>query len=227
LDSDLEPPFLCLLISGGHTQLIYVEGYNQFKLLGETLDDAVGEAYDKFARIMGLNYPGGPKIDTMAAESTGQYQFNLPVAKTQGEYDFSFSGLKTAVSRQYETLGGYNVTDKEIASKDLAAAFQKVIIKALSQRVFKAVELYNLNKIVIAGGVAANKGIRNCFEAWQNEAANNRLFFSPQFKYCTDNAAMIASAAYFSPLTNALESDVFSRSVQAEMVLNQLQCNLK
>lgn len=209
LESDLEPPFICLLVSGGHTQLLKVMSYQNIELLGETLDDAVGEAYDKFARTMGLAYPGGPKIDAMAAQAKDYKAYTLPVAKTANAYDFSFSGLKTAVMRQFEKLELGPEFDSQKCN--LAAAFQSVIIKALASRVQKAVVQYDIHKVVIAGGVAANKGIREHFQHWQAEKPENRLFYSPQFKYCTDNAAMIASAAFFTPMTNALESDVFSR----------------
>lgn len=214
LESKLAPPFICLLVSGGHTQLLKVTAPQQIELLGETLDDAVGEAFDKVARLMGLPYPGGPQVDKLAKQATGQFKFDLPVAKTQGEFDFSFSGLKTAVSRQIEKLQqefADEPTQLQTAYADLANAFQKIVVKALSHRVLKAVATFEMNTVVIAGGVAANTELRSYFENWQASAPEINQFYSPQFVYCTDNAAMIASAAYFSPFTYALDADVFSR----------------
>ncbi len=217
LESDLEPPFLCLLISGGHTQILHVKHYNQIEILGTTLDDAIGEAYDKVARILGLPYPGGPALDKLA-QSGNPKAFALPQARTDNPYDFSYSGLKTAVLRLYE---------KQMASKDpsedfktdLAASFQHAATEVLVKKAMAAAKSLGLNQIAIAGGVAANSAVRMKIQhAVHSE--NGWRFFIPESIYCTDNGAMVAASAYFNPLTTDLAMEVFSRGEQVGNPLN-------
>lgn len=215
LESDLGPPFLCLLVSGGHTQLIKVESYTDMLLVGETLDDAVGEAYDKVARLMGLPYPGGPHLDALA-QTGNPNAVKLPKAKTQQPYDFSFSGLKTAMLRVLEEEAKRDPAVSPSRMADLAASFQQTIIDTLAEKTLKCQE--NLlagipvKTLAIAGGVSANKGLRQHFSEYGQKNEGFRLYI-PQMGFCTDNAAMVASAAYFNPLTTDLHMEVFSRSV--------------
>lgn len=202
LNSEFEPPFICLLVSGGHTQLIKVKSYSEQELLGETLDDAIGEAYDKVARLLGLPYPGGPFLDKLAHEGD-KNRFKFTQAKVS-EYDFSFSGLKTAVLRVCQ---GY--TEESIPKADIAASFQETVSEILLKKTLKAAQNSGINKIALAGGVAANSEIRRKFFDQQNKGLE---VHAPEFKYCTDNAAMVASAAYFQSNTfQSLDIEVFSR----------------
>ncbi|AFY42179.1 tRNA (adenosine(37)-N6)-threonylcarbamoyltransferase complex transferase subunit TsaD [Nostoc sp. PCC 7107] len=209
----LDPPFLSLLVSGGHTSLIYVKDCGNYETLGETRDDAAGEAFDKVARLLNLGYPGGPVIDKLAQEGDPQ-AFALPEGKVSlpgggfHRYDGSFSGLKTAVLRlvqQLEKDGG------QIPIADLAASFQATVAKALTKRAIACALDYGLNTIAVGGGVAANSGLRQHLQAAASEH-NLRVLFPPM-KFCTDNAAMIACAAsehlsrgHVSPLTLGVES---------------------
>ncbi len=202
LESGFEPPFICLLVSGGHTQLIRVNSYTGQELLGETLDDAVGEAYDKVARLLDLPYPGGPFLDKLAREGNKE-KFSFPEARVE-DFDFSFSGLKTAVLR---TCKQYSA--EELPKADIAASFQEVVSETLLKKTLKAAKHGNINKIALAGGVAANSEIRRKFFLQEE---NGFAVQAPQFKFCTDNAAMIASAAYFgSNIMSELDIEVFSR----------------
>ena len=160
LDTELKPPFMALLVSGGHTQIIDVESYSKQTILGETIDDAVGEAYDKVARLIGLPYPGGPRLDKLAQEGNPK-AYQLPEGRVDG-YNFSFSGLKTAVLRLVKTLKAENNTDElpENIVKDVCASFQERVSKTLSRKLKKAVEERGYKQVVIAGGVAANSEIR-------------------------------------------------------------------
>lgn len=182
---ELEPPFLCLVISGGHTHLIYIEDYTQFKVLGKTRDDAIGEAYDKVARVIGLEYPGGPKIDKLAKE--GQANIKLPETYFEN-LDFSFSGIKTAV---------LNLNHKEpnINKADLCASFEKTTTDMLINNTAKAIKDMKVNKIALAGGVSANSYIRERFKILGKELGIDVYY--PELKLCTDNAAMIATAGYY------------------------------
>lgn len=203
LESDFAPPFICLLISGGHTQLIKVNSYSEQVLLGETLDDAVGEAYDKVARLMDLPYPGGPYLDKLAQEGDRE-KFKFPEARLAG-YDFSFSGLKTAVLRTCK-----NYTPEELPKSDIAASFQEIVSETLLKKTLKAANQSGINKIALAGGVAANSEIRRKFFLQEENGYTVR---APEFRFCTDNAAMIASAAYFSSnIISELDIEVFSRT---------------
>lgn len=179
---ELEPPFLCLIISGGHTHLVHIKDYTEFEILGKTRDDAIGEAFDKVARVIGLEYPGGPKIDKLAKQ--GQANIDLPQTYFEN-LDFSFSGIKTAV------LNLHHKTPK-INQADLCASFQKATTQVLLTNTRKAAKQLNLKKIALAGGVSANSYIREQFlELGKQE--NIKIYY-PEISLCTDNAAMIASA---------------------------------
>ncbi|MBL1211139.1 tRNA (adenosine(37)-N6)-threonylcarbamoyltransferase complex transferase subunit TsaD [Geminocystis sp. GBBB08] len=197
-DPDLEPPFLCLLVSGGHTSLIQVKSSGIYENIGSTRDDAVGEAFDKVARLLGLPYPGGPVIDTLA-KSGNPKAFKLPEGRVslpnnQGfhPYDSSFSGLKTAMLRLITKLKEEN-GDDNLPIADLCASFQFTVAKALTKRSIRACLDLNLTKIAVGGGVAANSGLRQHLQE-EGEKHNLQIFFPP-LKLCTDNAAMIACAA--------------------------------
>ena len=202
LDTDLKPPFMALLVSGGHTQIIDVKSYSEQTILGETVDDAVGEAYDKVARLIGLPYPGGPRLDKLAQEGN-PFAFKLPEARVDG-YNFSFSGLKTAVLRLVKSFEG-----KELPEKDICASFQETVSSTLLHKLKKALEASGYNQVVIAGGVAANSEIRKKIFDLEKEGYT---VFAPPMKYCTDNAAMVASCAYFNTNTfDDVNTEVFSR----------------
>ena len=209
LDTDLKPQFMALLISGGHTQIIDVESYSKQTIIGETIDDAVGEAYDKVARLIGLPYPGGPRLDKLAQEGNSK-AYILPQAKVDG-YNFSFSGLKTAVLRLVKDLKAQYSTEElpENIVKDLCASFQETVSKTLAKKLKKAVEERGYKQVVIAGGVAANSEIRKKIFDFENDGYK---VFAPPMKYCTDNAAMVASCAYFNTNTfDDIDVEVFSR----------------
>ena len=189
-NKELKPPFICLIISGGHTHLVYVEDYTKFKVLGKTRDDAIGEAFDKVARVVGLGYPGGPKVDKLAKE--GVANINLPKTHLDN-LDFSFSGIKTAILNLYHK-------NPNINKADLCKSFEKDCCDILIENVMKAVKMYNVDKIVLAGGVSANSYIRNEFLNLEKE--KNIKVYYPELKLCTDNAAMIASAGYYNYLNN-------------------------
>ncbi|HBG49694.1 MAG TPA: tRNA (adenosine(37)-N6)-threonylcarbamoyltransferase complex transferase subunit TsaD [Cyanobacteria bacterium UBA9971] len=202
LESDFEPPFICMLVSGGHTQLIKVASYAEQTILGETLDDAVGEAYDKVARLLGLPYPGGPYLDKLAHEGDKK-RFQFTKAKVS-EYDFSFSGLKSAVLRVCQQF-----SPEDLPKADIAASFQKTVSEILLGKTLLAAENFGIKKIALAGGVAANSEIRRKFFEQENKGYE---VHAPEFKFCTDNASMVASAAYFQSNTmQNLDVEVFSR----------------
>ena len=202
IDTDLEPPFIALLVSGGHTQIIKVDSYKDMTIIGETIDDAVGEAYDKVARLIGLPYPGGPKLDKLAQEGNPN-AYKLPEAKV-GEYDFSFSGLKTAALRLVKSFEG-----KDLPLNDICASFQECVSSTLYKKVKHALEKTGYKQIVLAGGVAANSEIRRKIFSL---ADLGYKVYAPQMKYCTDNASMVASAAFFFENTfDNIDVEVFSR----------------
>lgn len=186
-------PFLCLTVSGGHTQLIRVNNPYEFIVLGETQDDAAGEAFDKTAKILGLPYPGGPELDKLAAQGNPK-AFRFPVAQVGG-LDFSFSGLKTSVMYfvrdQIKNDPGF--LEKNL--KDVCASVQYTIVRTLLQRIEQAAEQSGLKQIAVAGGVSANSGLRSGLMNLGKE--KNWRVFIPPFEYCTDNAAMIAMAGHF------------------------------
>lgn len=189
LMGELTFPLIALVISGGHTDLIYMEDHYVFKKIGGTLDDAVGEAYDKVAKVMGLEYPGGPIIDNLA--SIGKDAYPLPIPLDDDSYNFSFSGLKSAV---------INLIHKEqqrgntINNENLATSFQTRVVEILTKKTMRALKEYNVKTLLIAGGVSANNGLRSAFENLCKE--NNIKFIPPLLRYCTDNATMIAAAAF-------------------------------
>lgn len=191
LEEDFTFPLLALVVSGGHTELVLMKDHFDFEVLGETLDDAVGESYDKIARVVNVGYPGGPIIDKMAAEGIPEYYLPRPKLK-EDDYNFSFSGLKSAVINLYNK---YQMKGEKLNNNNLAASFQAAVIEVLTSKTLKAVKEYNVKHVIIAGGVAANKGLRGKMKELMEK--ENIKFTVPSFKYCTDNAAMIAAAAYF------------------------------
>ncbi len=210
IDTDLKPPFMALLISGGHTQIIDVESYSKQTILGETIDDAVGEAYDKVARLIGLPYPGGPKLDKLA-QIGNPNAYELPISRVEG-YNFSFSGLKTAVLRLVKRLKDENGNDALTESQvnDICASFQECVSKTLAKKLKKALQEKGYQQVVIAGGVAANSEIRRKIFEFENEGYS---VYAPIMKYCTDNASMVASCAYFNTNTfDDVDVEVFSRA---------------
>ena len=189
---DLEPPFLCAIVSGGHTHLVIVKDYGQFEILGRTRDDAAGEAFDKVARAIGLGYPGGPKIDKLAKEGNPD-AIEFPRAKIgENPYDFSFSGVKSAVLNY---LNGAKMKGEEVNRADIAASFQKAVVDVLVEHTMQAAADFGMKKIAIAGGVASNGALRAAME----KACTDRgyKFYRPSPIFCTDNAAMIGVAAYY------------------------------
>ena len=181
---DLEPPFLCMLTSGGNTQIVYVKNYCDMEVLGRTRDDAIGEAFDKVARVVGLGYPGGPKVDKLAQQGKPSIEF----PKTHFEnLDFSFSGIKTAVINLHHK-------QPDINKADLCASFEKNVTETLLHNVEKAIKKTGLKTIALAGGVSANSYIRNAFKELEKDGIK---VYMPDLKLCTDNAAMIASAGYY------------------------------
>ncbi len=189
---ELEPPFGCLVVSGGHTHLVNVKGYGSYEILGRTRDDAAGEAFDKVARAIGLGYPGGPKIDKLAKEGN-PHAIEFPRAKVSGaEYDFSFSGIKSSVLNY---INHCEMKNEEVNKADLAASFQNAVVEVLVSHGIRAAEEYGFRKMAIAGGVASNSALRKKMsEACQKK---NIEFYYPSPVLCTDNAAMIGAAAYY------------------------------
>ena len=183
-------PLISLVVSGGHTELVLMKENYSFEYIGGTLDDAVGECYDKVARVIGLAYPGGPKLDALA--HTGIDSYNLPLPLDDDSYNFSFSGLKSSVInlKHNEEQRGNKINDA-----NLAASFQNRVIKILTKKTMKALKKYNVDNLIIAGGVSANKGLRDEFKKLCDE--NNINLSIPDLKYCTDNAAMIGAAGYY------------------------------
>lgn len=191
-NKDLEPPFICLVVSGGHTHLVVVKDYGVYEILGCTRDDAAGEAFDKVARAIGLGYPGGPKIDRLSKEGNPD-AIPFPRAKVDGaSFDFSFSGLKSAVLNY---LNSCEMKGLAINRADVAASFQKAVIDVLVEHALHAVQEYHFQKFAIAGGVASNSALRAAFE---QECSKRKIaFYHPSSILCTDNAAMIGTAGYY------------------------------
>lgn len=191
-NKELKPPFVCLVVSGGHTHLVIVRDYGKYEIIGKTRDDAAGEAYDKVARAIGLGYPGGPKIDKLSKEGDPE-AIKFPKAKIEGApYDFSFSGLKSAVLNY---LNGARMKGETVKDADVAASFQKAVCEVLVEHAVGAAKEYGFQKLAIAGGVASNSTLRTMMEKACKE--NNILFYHPSPIFCTDNAAMIGAAAYY------------------------------
>ena len=191
-NKELEPPFVALVVSGGHTHLVKVNDYGEYEIVGRTRDDAAGEAFDKVARAIGLGYPGGPKIDKLAKEGNPD-AIEFPRAHVDdAPYDFSFSGIKSAVLNY---INSANMQGKEINRADVAASFQKAVVDALVSRAVRLAKECGMDKLAIAGGVASNSALRAAIQ--EACAKNNIGFYSPSPILCTDNAAMIGAAAYY------------------------------
>lgn len=189
---ELEPPFLCLVVSGGHTHLVMVKDYGEYEIIGRTHDDAAGEAYDKVARAIGLGYPGGPKIDRLSKEGNPQ-AIAFPRAHVEGcPYDFSFSGLKSAVLNY---LNQAEMKGEEINRADVAASFQTAVVDVLVEHTLRAASEYKMKKVAMAGGVASNSALRAGMQAACKKAGF--VLYCPSPIFCTDNAAMIGAAAYY------------------------------
>lgn len=193
LVKELKFPLLAVVVSGGHTEIIEMKKHYSFEKLGGTLDDAIGECYDKVARVIGLEYPGGPKLDKLAKE--GKDTYKLPIPLQDDSYNFSFSGLKSAVinlAHNEEQRG------EELRKSDLAASFQKVAVESIVSKVKKAIEEKNIKNVIVAGGVAANNGLREAMQEMTEELGVELSI--PPMKYCTDNGTMIAAAGYYAYL---------------------------
>lgn len=194
---DLKPPFLCMLTSGGNTQIVYVKNYCDMEVLGKTRDDAIGEAFDKVARVVGLGYPGGPKVDKLA--ESGEATIDFP--KTHFDnLDFSFSGIKTAVINLHHKI-------PDIKKEDLCMSFEKAVTEVLIENITKAIELTGIKTVVLAGGVSANTHIRTEFE---NLSQNGIKIYKPDLKLCTDNGAMIGSAGYYRYINGDISTNVLN-----------------
>lgn len=197
LESDFYFPIIALVVSGGHTELVLMRDHYDFEILGKTMDDAVGEAYDKVGRVMGLPYPGGKYVDQLALQGTPRYQLPL-VYLDKDSYNFSFSGVKSAV---INLINQSKMKNEELNLADLAASFQTVATTVLVDKTIQAAQEYNAKHIIVAGGVAANRGLRNLMKEKVSQLPGVVLTF-PSFEYCTDNAAMIAVSGYFKYLKN-------------------------
>lgn len=194
---DLKPPYLCLVVSGGHSHIVEVKDYTKYHVIGRTRDDAAGECFDKVARTLGYEYPGGKYIDS-AAKLGNPEAYKLPKPRVQGsEYDFSFSGLKTAV---INLVHNANQKGEEIKREDMAASFQKTISEILVEKTMKAAEEFGYNTIGLAGGVSANSGVRSALQEACDKCGYK--LFMPEFKYCGDNAAMIGCQGYYDYLAD-------------------------
>lgn len=209
-DVSLEPPFTCLIVSGGHTHLANILDYGEYEFLGQTRDDAAGEAFDKVARTLGLGYPGGPLIDRLAKEGNPE-GIEFPRANLDGKYDFSFSGLKSAVLNY---INKEKQKGNELNIPDIAASFQQAVVEVLVEKAIEAAKESGMDKIVVAGGVAANEGLRSLMAKRAGEEGLETRF--PSKILCTDNAAMIGCLAYYN----------YRRGIRADMKLNAVP-NLK
>lgn len=196
-------PLLALVVSGGHTEIILMDEEYSFKKIGSTLDDSVGEAYDKVARVVGVPYPGGPLMDKMA--HLGKHTYDLPTPKDDNSYDFSFSGIKSAI---INLVHNEKQRGNEINKEDLATSFQETVVAILVKKTKKALKEYNIKQLLVAGGVSANSGLRKALEEACKEL--NVELLKPEIKYCTDNAAMIGAAGYYA----------YKRGDRADLSLN-------
>ena len=205
-NKDLEPPFICLVVSGGHSHLVVVKDYGEYEIISRTRDDAAGEAFDKVARAIGLGYPGGPKIDKLVAKEGNPDAIRFPRAKVEeNAYDFSFSGLKSAVLNY---LNGCRMKEQEICVADVAASFQQAVVDVLVDHAMHAVKQYDYKTFAIAGGVASNSALRKAFA--ERCKAEGIRFCHPSPILCTDNAAMIGAAGYYE----------YIKGVRSDMDLN-------
>ncbi len=186
-------PLLCLVVSGGHTEIVYMDKEYSFKKIGSTLDDSIGEAYDKVARVIGIPYPGGPLMDKKA--NLGKHIYNLPIPKDDSSYDFSFSGIKSAV---INLVHNEKQRGHEINKEDLATSFQETAVGILVKKTKRAVKQYGVKQLLVAGGVSANSGLRRALDEMSKDL--NIELLKPEIKYCTDNAAMIGAAGYYAYL---------------------------
>ena len=204
LQSGFKFPLIALIVSGGHTELVYMENHLQFEVIGETRDDAVGEAYDKVARKIGLPYPGGPAIDRLAAQGEDTYDFPR-VWLEPDSYDFSFSGLKSAVINKLHQLEqkGYPIIPENVAT-----SFQNSVVEVLVGKAMRACEAYGVKQLIVAGGVASNRGLRHALEVATAEKGIELAI--PEPKLCTDNAAMIGAAAH----------EIYLKGIRGDMALN-------
>ena len=205
---EMKFPLIALVISGGHTELIYMKNHYSFQKLGGTLDDAVGECYDKVARVLNVPYPGGPLVDKMAHEGNSSY--SLPIPLQDDSYNFSFSGLKSAV---INLVHNEEQRGNAIRPDDLAASFQNVVVESITSKTMKALKDYDVHQLIVAGGVAANRGIRERLKVLCEENHVDCSF--PPIEYCTDNAAMIGAAGYFAYLDGR----------RADLPLNSVSCS--
>ncbi len=212
---DLKPPFLCLVVSGGHSHILEVKDYTQVKIIGKTRDDAAGEAFDKVGRRLGLSYPGGVELDKIAEKGDSEsFKLPVPLHVEENTYDFSFSGLKTAM---INIINSINQKNEPIPVENLAASFRKSVINCLVSNFIKAAEDYNYTTLAIAGGVSANSLLRSNLE--KECTKRNFGFFKPDIKYCGDNAAMVASQAYYEFL-NGKKTDLTLNAVASISIEN-------
>ena len=195
LEKELNFPLICLVVSGGHTEIIYMKENYSFEKLQGTLDDSVGESFDKVARVIGVPYPGGPMIDKYA--HIGKHTYDLPIPLDDDTYNFSFSGIKSAV---INLAHNERQRGNEINIYDLSTSFEDVVVDVLTKKTMKAVKEYNVKQLLVAGGVSANTLLRDKLKDMCDK--ENVELIVPEFKYCTDNAAMIGAAAYFMYLNN-------------------------
>ena len=203
LEKRLEFPLIALVVSGGHTDLVYMKEDYSFQRIGSTLDDAIGEAYDKVAKVCGLEYPGGPKVDKLAKEGNDTYE--LPYPLDDDSYNFSFSGIKSAV---VNTVHNEKQRGNEIRVNDMCTSFQNRVVSVVTKKTIRALKEYNCHNLVLAGGVAANSYLRSQLSLACEE--NNINFSYPRISYCTDNAAMIGAAAYYA----------YKKGITADLTLN-------
>lgn len=211
IENEMKFPLIALLVSGGNTELIYMKEHFDFEIIGETLDDAVGESYDKVARVVGLEYPGGPKVDKLAF--LGRPTYNIPrVYLGNDNYNFSFSGIKSHIINLHHNMKQRN---EEINVNDLCRSFQDSVTEVLVNKTLKAAREYNVKQIIVAGGVSANRGLK---ERFLNTNNNEFEICIPSIKYCTDNAAMIAVAGYYQYIIKQ-EVDDMSLNASASLEL--------
>ncbi len=204
LGTGLKFPLIALIVSGGHTELVYMKDHLQFEIIGETRDDAVGEAYDKVARTIGLPYPGGPAVDRLAMQGEDTYQFPRVWLEPES-YDFSFSGLKSAVINKLHNL---KQKGEQVIPENVATSFQNSVVEVLVGKAMRACEDYNVKQLIVAGGVASNKGLRKALEQATRERGIELAI--PEPRLCTDNAAMIGAAAHY----------IYEKGIRGDMALN-------